>query len=88
MGQYNPPQRREKLITHCFLWIFRPIGRMVGWIVPPYNKALRLCGGLETHPTIFSGCLKGFVRYGGQECPPYAKLISISTQSQSGRHPK
>ena len=26
VGQYNPPQRREKLITHCFLWIFRTIG--------------------------------------------------------------
>ncbi|MBO4575575.1 MAG: hypothetical protein J5680_00535 [Neisseriaceae bacterium] len=34
-GLSSPPQRREKLITHCFLWIFRPVGRMVGWKAHP-----------------------------------------------------
>ncbi|MBR5940930.1 MAG: hypothetical protein IKZ88_06690 [Neisseriaceae bacterium] len=43
MGQYNPPQRREKLITHCFLWIFRPIGRMVGWKTHPITIVFIVC---------------------------------------------
>ncbi|MBQ5429912.1 MAG: hypothetical protein IIU35_05900, partial [Neisseriaceae bacterium] len=38
------------------LWIFHPIGRMVGWIVPPYNDCL--CYMLKIGFAKVSGSLK------------------------------